>query len=43
MSYSSDNVFAKIIAGDLPAHVVYRDDHSLAFMDLMPQAPATLW
>ena len=39
MSYSSDNVFAKILAGDLPAHEVYRDDHSLAFMDLMPQAP----
>lgn len=39
MSYQPDNVFAKILAGELPAHTVYRDEHSLAFMDLMPQAP----
>ena len=39
MSYQSDNVFAKILAGELPCHSVYRDDHCLAFMDLMPQAP----
>ena len=39
MSYQPDNVFAKILAGELPAHTVYRDEHSLAFMDLMPQSP----
>lgn len=39
MSYQGDNVFARILAGDLPCHSVYRDEHSLAFMDLMPQAP----
>ena len=39
MSYDNNNVFAKIIAGDLPAHTVYVDDHCMAFMDLMPQAP----
>jgi len=39
MSYQPDNVFARILAGELPAHSVYRDEHSLAFMDLMPQAP----
>jgi len=39
MSYQPDNVFAKILAGELPAYSVYRDEHSLAFMDLMPQAP----
>jgi len=39
MSYDPSNVFAKILQGDLPAHTVYRDEHSMAFMDLMPQAP----
>ncbi len=39
MSYQSDNVFARILAGELPAHKVYEDEHCLAFMDLMPQAP----
>lgn len=39
MSYDNNNVFAKILAGELPAHTVYSDDHALAFMDLMPQSP----
>lgn len=39
MSYDNNNVFAKILAGELPAHTVYVDDHCMAFMDLMPQAP----
>lgn len=39
MSYDNNNVFAKILAGELPAHRVYSNDHCLAFMDLMPQAP----
>ena len=39
MAYQSDNIFAKILAGELPAHKVYEDEHSFAFMDLMPQAP----
>jgi len=38
MAYETDNVFAKILRGELPAHRVYEDEHSLAFMDLMPQA-----
>lgn len=37
MAYRTDNVFAKILRGELPAHRVYEDEHSLAFMDLMPQ------
>lgn len=36
--YEDDNIFAKIIAGDLPCHKVYEDDKTLAFMDIMPQA-----
>ncbi len=37
MTYDDQNVFAKILRGDAPAHVVYEDAHSIAFMDLMPQ------
>lgn len=37
-AYEDDNIFAKIIAGDLPCHKVYEDDKTLAFMDIMPQA-----
>ncbi|GLK68245.1 HIT family protein [Hansschlegelia plantiphila] len=36
--YESDNIFAKILRGDLPAHTVYEDDAALAFMDVMPRA-----
>ncbi|MBF9034704.1 HIT domain-containing protein [Rhodobacterales bacterium HKCCE2091] len=38
MTYDSDNVFAKILRGDLPSERVYDDDHTLAFMDIMPRA-----
>ena len=37
MAYDSDNIFAKIMRGEAPALKVYEDDHSLAFMDVMPQ------
>lgn len=37
MTYDPDNVFAKIIRGEAPAHRVYEDPWTLAFMDLMPQ------
>ena len=36
--YDKDNVFAKIIRGDLPAAKIYEDAHVLAFMDVFPQA-----
>lgn len=38
MSYDTDNVFAKILRGEIPCHKVYEDEHTLAFMDVMPQA-----
>lgn len=38
MSYDPENIFAKILRGDLPCIKVYEDDHTLAFMDIMPQA-----
>lgn len=37
MAYDSDNVFARILRGEIPAHKVYEDEHTLAFMDVMPQ------
>ena len=38
MNYDPNNIFAKIIRGEVPAHKIYEDEHTLAFMDLMPQA-----
>jgi histidine triad (HIT) family protein len=38
MTYDPNNIFAKILRGDIPAHKVYEDAHTLAFMDIMPQA-----
>ena len=35
----ADCIFCKIVAGELPADVVRRDDTTLAFRDLNPQAP----
>ena len=38
MSYDDQNIFARILRGELPAIKVYEDDQVLAFMDIMPQA-----
>lgn len=37
--YDPDNIFAKILKGEMPCVKVYEDEHVLAFMDLFPQAP----
>jgi len=37
MAYDPNNIFAKILRGEIPAHKVYEDDYTLAFMDVMPQ------
>jgi histidine triad (HIT) family protein len=37
--YDTNNVFAKILRGEIPAHKVYEDDSVIAFMDVMPQGP----
>lgn len=34
-----DCLFCKIVAGDIPAHKFYEDDHVIAFNDIAPQAP----
>ena len=36
-NYDPNNVFAKILRGEIPSHKIYEDDHALAFMDVMPQ------
>ena len=37
-SYDTNNIFAKILRGEIPCHAVYEDEHTLAFMDVMPQS-----
>ncbi|MDQ0320160.1 histidine triad (HIT) family protein [Pararhizobium capsulatum DSM 1112] len=36
--YDDNNIFAKILRGEIPSHRVYEDDNVFAFMDVMPQA-----
>ena len=38
--YDENNIFARIIRGELPASKVYEDDQVLAFNDISPAAPA---
>ena len=38
-AYDANNVFAKILRGEMPCHKVYEDDKALAFLDIMPRAP----
>ena len=39
MSYDADNIFARILRGEIPNDTVYEDDAVLAFRDIAPQAP----
>ena len=39
MSYDSNNIFAKILRGEIPCKQAYEDNHALAFHDIHPQAP----
>lgn len=39
MAYDPQNIFAKILRGELPCHKVYEDDRAIAFLDIMPRAP----
>ena len=39
MAYDRNNIFAKILRGEIPAKTVYEDDYALAFHDIHPQAP----
>ena len=37
--YDDNNIFAKILRGEIPCEKVYEDEHVLAFNDLYPKAP----
>jgi histidine triad (HIT) family protein len=37
-TYDNQNIFAKILRGEIPCTKVYEDEHTIAFMDIMPQA-----
>lgn len=39
MDYDPQNIFAKILRGEIPCHKVHEDADILAFMDVMPQSP----
>jgi diadenosine tetraphosphate (Ap4A) HIT family hydrolase len=38
-AYDDNNIFAKILRGDLPSRKVYEDEYALAFHDINPLAP----
>jgi len=38
-AYDQNNIFAKILRGELPCYKVYEDDKVFAFLDIMPRAP----
>jgi histidine triad (HIT) family protein len=37
MAYDENNVFAKVLKGELPCHKIYEDADTLAFLDIMPR------
>ncbi|WP_170764473.1 HIT family protein [Ruegeria lacuscaerulensis] len=41
-AYDPDNIFAKILRGEIPSTRVYEDDETLAFMDIMPRSDGHL-
>ena len=41
MSYDKNNIFAKILRGEIPCKKVYENDHVLAFHDINPQKKNT--
>ena len=39
IAYDDNNIFAKILRGEIPCKKVHEDEHTLAFEDIAPQAP----
>lgn len=39
MTYDENNIFAKVLRGDIPVKKIYEDEYALAFPDINPQAP----
>ena len=42
MSYDDENVFAKILRGEMPCHKVYENESTIVFMDIMPMSDGHL-
>lgn len=38
-AYDTQNVFAKVLRGEIPSYKVYENDHTFAFLDIMPRSP----
>ena len=38
MTYDDNNIFAKILRGEMPAHKIFEDDDTYAFLDIMPRS-----
>ncbi len=38
MAYDPDNIFAKMLKGEIPCHKIYEDENTLAFLDIMPRS-----
>jgi histidine triad (HIT) family protein len=38
-AYDNNNIFAKVLRGELPCHKIYETEHVLAFLDIMPRSP----
>ena len=41
-AYDENNVFAKMLKGDIPVNKIYEDDYAIAFADIHPKAPTHL-
>ena len=39
MEYDNQNIFAKILRGEIPCYKVYENQHTIAFLDIMPRSP----
>lgn len=39
MTYDANNIFARILRGELPCHKIFEDGDNFAFMDIMPRGP----
>ncbi|MGB2520253.1 HIT family protein [Shewanella algae] len=42
LNYDNNNIFARILRGELPCIKLYEDEHTLSFMDIMPQTKGHL-
>lgn len=38
-TYDDQNIFAKVLRGEIPSYKVYENDHTFAFLDIMPRSP----